>query len=160
MILQGVGHPILCLGVCCANDPKKGGYTPLAPALDLTTSLRGDFSGASGAKLPAHNGKDLCGSQRPGGGWGVGAVGGGYLNKIPPPPPVAQGEENIYITLCRMLPDATPCCRMPADPCPLPRPPRTIMFVPDTSPRSVHQWHPPPPVVTSTRHAPAVTPLP
>ena len=25
------------------NDPKKGGYTTLAPALDLTTSLRGDF---------------------------------------------------------------------------------------------------------------------
>ena len=23
--------------------PKKGGYTTLAPALDLTTSLRGDF---------------------------------------------------------------------------------------------------------------------
>ena len=43
MILQGVGHPIPCLGVCYANDPKKGGYTPLAPALDLTTSLRGDF---------------------------------------------------------------------------------------------------------------------
>ena len=43
MILQGVGHPISCLGVCYANDPKKGGYTPLAPALDLTTSLRGDF---------------------------------------------------------------------------------------------------------------------
>ena len=43
MILQGVGHPISCLGVCYANDPKKGGYTPLAPALDLTTSLRGDL---------------------------------------------------------------------------------------------------------------------
>ena len=25
MILQGVGHPISCLGVCYANDPKKGG---------------------------------------------------------------------------------------------------------------------------------------
>ena len=43
MILQGVGHPISCLGVCYANDPKKGGYMPPAPALDLTTSLRGDF---------------------------------------------------------------------------------------------------------------------
>ena len=43
MILQGVGHPISCLGVCYANDPKKGGYTTPAPALDLTTSLRGDF---------------------------------------------------------------------------------------------------------------------
>ena len=44
MILQGVGHPISCLGVCYANDPKKGGYMTPAPALDLTTSLRGDFS--------------------------------------------------------------------------------------------------------------------
>ena len=43
MILQGVGHPISCLGVCYANDPKKGGYMTPAPALDLTTSLRGDF---------------------------------------------------------------------------------------------------------------------
>ena len=43
MILQGVGHPISCLGVCYANDPKKGGYTTPAPALDLTTSLRGDL---------------------------------------------------------------------------------------------------------------------
>ena len=40
MILQKVGHPISCLGVCYANDPKKGGYM----TLDLTTSLRGDFS--------------------------------------------------------------------------------------------------------------------
>ena len=43
MILQGVGHQISCLGVCYANDPKKGGYTTPAPALDLTTSLRGDL---------------------------------------------------------------------------------------------------------------------
>ena len=43
MILHGVGHPISCLGVCYANDPQKGGYTTPAPALDLTTSLRGDF---------------------------------------------------------------------------------------------------------------------
>ena len=43
MILQGVGHPISCLGVCYANDPQKGGYMTPAPALDLTTSLRGDF---------------------------------------------------------------------------------------------------------------------
>ena len=42
MILQGVGHPISCLGVCYANDPKKGGYMTPVPALDLTTSLRGD----------------------------------------------------------------------------------------------------------------------
>ena len=43
MILQKVGHQISCLGVCYANDPKKGGYTTPAPALDLTTSLRGDL---------------------------------------------------------------------------------------------------------------------
>ena len=42
MILQGVRHQILCLGVCYANDPQKGGYTTPAPALDLTTFLRGD----------------------------------------------------------------------------------------------------------------------
>ena len=42
MILQGVKHQKPCIGVCYANDPKKGGYTTLAPALDLTTSLRGD----------------------------------------------------------------------------------------------------------------------
>ena len=29
---------------CYANDPKKEGYTTLAPALDLTTSLRGDLA--------------------------------------------------------------------------------------------------------------------
>ena len=44
MILQGVGHQISCHGVCYVNDPKKGGYTTPAPALDLTTSLRGDSS--------------------------------------------------------------------------------------------------------------------
>ena len=43
MILQGVGHQISCLGVCYANDPPKGGYTTPMPALDLTTSLQGDF---------------------------------------------------------------------------------------------------------------------
>ena len=43
MILQGLGHQISCLGVCCANDPQKGGYTTPAPALDLTTSLRCDL---------------------------------------------------------------------------------------------------------------------
>ena len=25
MILQGVGHPLPHLGVCCVNDPQKGG---------------------------------------------------------------------------------------------------------------------------------------
>ena len=53
MILQGVGHQISCLGVCYANDPKKGGYTTPAPALDLTTSLRGDFANHSQMTLKA-----------------------------------------------------------------------------------------------------------
>ena len=35
--------------VCYANDPKKGGYMTPAPALDLTTSLRGDFPYPAGA---------------------------------------------------------------------------------------------------------------
>ena len=51
MILQGVGHPISCLGVCYANDPKKGGYMTPTSALDLTTSLRGDL----GAIIIAYN---------------------------------------------------------------------------------------------------------
>ena len=42
MILQGVRRQKPYIGVCYANDPKKGGYTTLAPALDLTPSLRGD----------------------------------------------------------------------------------------------------------------------
>ena len=61
-ILQGVGHQISCLGVCYANDPKKGGYTTLVPALDLTTSLRGDFQKIAG-KLWENCGKlwENCG---------------------------------------------------------------------------------------------------
>ena len=43
MILQGVGRQKPYVGVSYANDPKKGGYTTPAHALDLTTSLRGDF---------------------------------------------------------------------------------------------------------------------
>ena len=46
MVLQGVRHQKPYLGVCYANDPKKGegvGYTTPVPALDPTTSLRGDF---------------------------------------------------------------------------------------------------------------------
>ena len=55
MILQGVGHQISCLGVCYANDPKKGGYTTPAPALDLTTSLQGDLKHQNcNAKFTAH----------------------------------------------------------------------------------------------------------
>ena len=61
MILQGVGHPISCLGVCYANDPKKGGYTTPAPALDLTTSLRGDFRIAlKGSMLVAYSKVAQC----------------------------------------------------------------------------------------------------
>ena len=46
MILQGIRHPISCLGVCYVNDPQKGGGGCMAsaPTLDLTTSLQGDFS--------------------------------------------------------------------------------------------------------------------
>ena len=36
MIIQGVGHPVLYLGVWYANDPQKGGYMAHAPAFDLT----------------------------------------------------------------------------------------------------------------------------
>ena len=43
MILQGVRRQKPYIGVCYANDPKKGGYTTLVLALDLTTSLRGNF---------------------------------------------------------------------------------------------------------------------
>ena len=46
MILHGVKRQKPYIGVCYANGPQKGGgggYTTLAPALDLTTSLRGDF---------------------------------------------------------------------------------------------------------------------
>ena len=44
------------LGLFYANDPKKGGYTTPAPALDLTTSVRGDWyftkGSVTGAPLP------------------------------------------------------------------------------------------------------------
>ena len=44
MILQGVIRWKPYVGVCYANNPKKGGgYATLAPVVDLTTSLRGDF---------------------------------------------------------------------------------------------------------------------
>ena len=64
MILQGVGHPISCLGVCYANDPKKGGYMTPAPALDLTTSLRGDFCMFWRSSLPVR-GISSCGIEAP-----------------------------------------------------------------------------------------------
>ena len=52
MILQGVRHQKPYIGVCYANDPKKGGgYTTLAPALDLTTSLQGDLHDFTAKKI-------------------------------------------------------------------------------------------------------------
>ena len=42
MILTGVGHVVSPIGVCYVNDPPKGG-TQFPPALDRTTSYRGDF---------------------------------------------------------------------------------------------------------------------
>ena len=94
MILQGVGHPISCLGVCYANDPKKGGYMTPAPALDLTTSLRGDFFGHLWRQEyipPPGGGRDM-GQGRPTsdlplpprGGGGVPAEGGTQLFKKAP----------------------------------------------------------------------------
>ena len=49
MILQGVRHPISCLGVCCVNDSRKEGCMASEPALDLTTSLLGYFMANSPA---------------------------------------------------------------------------------------------------------------
>ena len=44
------------LGLLYANDTKKGGYTTPTPALDITTSLRGDWyftkGSVTGARLP------------------------------------------------------------------------------------------------------------
>ena len=55
MILQGVRRQKPYIGICYANNPKKGGYTTLAPALDLTTSLRGDLcSCAFGANIRSY----------------------------------------------------------------------------------------------------------
>ena len=82
MILQGVGHPISCLGVCYANDPQKGGYTTPAPALDLTPSLRGDFAGSAGAQIVSS--KQVLTSM---GGWGGGGSVSGLIGKPPPPVP-------------------------------------------------------------------------
>ena len=63
-----------CLAVCYANDPQKGGYTTPAPALDLTTSLRGDFDWPK-KNLPNHLGA------------GVGGSGGGGVSDPAQPPP-------------------------------------------------------------------------
>ena len=114
MILQGVGHPISCLGVCYANDPKKGGYMTPAPALDLTTSLRGDFcfdnSSVTGARFPNSPprggkttppppGKPFPPSPTP-----PPPSGGVDCRPVSPPSPAA-GEE-VYIVHC-------PCGCMP-----------------------------------------------
>ena len=103
MILQGVGHPISCLGVCYANDPKKGGYMTPAPALDLTTSLRGDF-GAFGARqfsletlVGGRPGTTIF--QNPGGGGGGGWGGGvAYKDRARPPPRGLPGGQTKKVT--------------------------------------------------------------
>ena len=51
MILQGVRHPISCLGVCYMNNPKNAMCMLSGPTLDLTTSLP---SGVIGGKNPHH----------------------------------------------------------------------------------------------------------
>ena len=43
MVIQGVGHPISPIGVCCADDPPKMGEMAPMPTLDPTTPLWGDF---------------------------------------------------------------------------------------------------------------------
>ena len=77
MILQGVGHPISCLGVCYANDPQKGGYTTPAPALDLTTSLRGDSAPLALTLSPKISHRRKTGLKTLGGLEGGGKGGGG-----------------------------------------------------------------------------------
>ena len=66
MILHGVRRQKPYIEVCYANDPKKGGHTTLAPALDVTTSLQGDL--APLAPWPPHRYLPKLGG---GGGWGV-----------------------------------------------------------------------------------------
>ena len=97
MILQGVGHPISCLGVCYANDPKKGGYMTPTPALDLTTSLRGDLvqripflhqelaPGKKFSKCYNYGGTAFFAQATPGG-WGGYAIFFHARNFFPPPP--------------------------------------------------------------------------
>ena len=67
MILQGVGHPISCLGVCYANDPKKGGYmTPAhhtsphpTPPRPATHTMGGAFAHRNlDRQYFGHNGQD------------------------------------------------------------------------------------------------------
>ena len=84
MILQGVGHQISCLGVCYANDPpKRGGYTTPAPALDLTTSLRGDFHVPLNSLPSVKTAKSSLARGHMGGG---GPTGGTWSWDLRPPP--------------------------------------------------------------------------
>ena len=40
MMLQGVGHPMSCLGACCANDPPKGGvYAPATATVNSAPTV-------------------------------------------------------------------------------------------------------------------------
>ena len=83
MILQGVGQ-ISCLGLCYANDPKKGGYTTPAPALDLTTSLQGDFSAFGANPFPQNLKLEKDGFENFGGGLEKGGGGVWNSNRLPP----------------------------------------------------------------------------
>ena len=44
MSSQGVEHPIAYIAVCGGGAPKNEGYVALTHVLDLTTSVRGEFS--------------------------------------------------------------------------------------------------------------------
>ena len=59
---QNIGHPISCLGVCCANDPQKQGCMASLPALDLRTSLRGNLGNTTQNIMP--NRSQLCAHNR------------------------------------------------------------------------------------------------
>ena len=65
------------LALFYANDPQKGGYTTPAPALDLTTSVRGDWYFTKGSVT----GAPLPDPPPPSGG-----------SHDPPPPPPAQAN--------------------------------------------------------------------
>ena len=99
MILQGVGHPISCLGVCYANDPKKGGYKTPAPALDLTTSLRGDFSELKSSWHRRRRSKNLAVSLKRWKGRRGGGLGGGrgVQGEVTPPPPTVYSPSNTSL---------------------------------------------------------------
>ena len=64
MILQRVRRHKPYIGVCYANDPQKGGgFTTLAPALDLTTSLL--ILAANLKHWKGRMGKSMVGNNQP-----------------------------------------------------------------------------------------------